>query len=158
MDPTARGILTAFVLKSWSQVYDVPLATVADRGTRGIIDRATGGCVGGKTGLDQLIRVFALRGRLGGIDLPAHPRWRPLLEANSVPRVRGGPPLLVVSASADKVVADGVTRSFVTQARADGADVTFIPISGGDHATTAIETAPKTVDWLTRQFDRRSGP
>lgn len=156
MDPTARGLLSAYVVRSWSRTYAVPLSTIVDRRTEGIIGRATTGCVGGETGLDQLVRVVALKDRLGAVDLTAKPRWASLLARNSVTASFRNVPLMVVSATADKVVADPVTRRFVASARADGADVTFVPIQGGDHATTAIETAPRAVEWIAQRFGPRA--
>lgn len=152
MDPTAKGILTAYVLKSWSRVYNVPLSTVVDKDTEGRIGRATRGCVGGKSGFDQLIRVFTLKRELGNLDLDDKPRWGDLLKDNSVGTQFRGTPLFVVSATADKLIADNVTKSFVEKVKDDGAEVTFVPIEGGDHGTTAIETSRQAIDWIASRF------
>jgi alpha-beta hydrolase superfamily lysophospholipase len=72
MDPTAKGILTAYLLRSWSQVYGIPLSSVVDKRTEGIVDRATRGCVGGKAGVDQLIRAFTLKKELGDLGWPGN--------------------------------------------------------------------------------------
>ena len=152
MDPTAKGILTAYVLESWSQVYGLPLSTVVDKDTEGRIGRATRGCVGGKTGLDQLIRVFALKNELGDLDLAAKERWGQLLKDNSVGTAFRGLPLLLVSATGDKLIADAVTKRFAERVRGEGADVTFVPIEGGDHGTTAIETSTKALAWIDGRF------
>jgi acetyl esterase/lipase len=152
MDPTAKGILTAYLLKSWSQVYNVPLSTVVEQKVQDRIDRATRGCVGGKSGFDQLVRVFTLKGELGDLQLDSKPRWGELLNANSVGTTFRSTPLLVVSATADKLIADAVTKRFVETVKGNGADVTFIPIEGGDHGTTAIETSTQVIDWIVRRF------
>jgi acetyl esterase/lipase len=152
MDPSAKGILTAYLLESWSQVYGIPLSTVVDKRTEGIIGRATRGCVGGKTGVDQLIRVVTLKNELDDLDLPDKERWGQLLKDNSVGTAFRGTPLFIVSATADKLIADGVTKRFVEKVRDDGADVTFVPIEGGDHGTTAIETSTQALDWIVGRF------
>jgi len=75
MDPTAKGILTAYVLRSWSQVLRPSTLHRRRQAHRGIIDRATRGCVGGKTGFDQLIRVVTLKNELEDLDLGNKDRW-----------------------------------------------------------------------------------
>jgi acetyl esterase/lipase len=152
MDPTAKGILTAYVLRSWSQVYNLPLSTVVDKRTEGIIDRATRGCVGGKTGFDQLIRVVTLKDELEDLDLGEKDRWGQLLKDNSVGTEFRGTPLFMVSATADKLIADAVTKRFIDKVKDNGADVTFVPIEGGDHGTTAIETSTQALDWIVGRF------
>ena len=152
MDPTAKGILTAYVLQSWSHVYGVPLSTVVSSSTEGRIDRATRGCVGGTSGFDQLLRVFTLKKELGDLDLGSTPRWGQLLKDNSVGTDFRAAPLLIVSATADKLIADKVTKRFVEKAKGNGADVTFIPIEGGDHGTTAVETSAQAIDWIAGRF------
>jgi acetyl esterase/lipase len=152
MDPTAKGILTAYVLRSWSQVYGVPLSTVVDKKTEGIIGRATGGCVGGKTGFDQLIRVVTLKNELQDLRLADEDRWGQLLKDNSVGTEFSGTALFMVSATADKLIADAVTKRFIDRVKDNGANVTFVPIEGGDHGTTAIETSTQALDWIVSRF------
>jgi acetyl esterase/lipase len=158
MDPTAKGILTAYLLKSWSQVYGIPLSTVVDKDTEGRIGRATKGCVGGKSGFDQLIRVLTLKKELGELGLAGDRRWGPLLKSNSVGTDFRGTPLFVVSATADKLIADAVTKRFVEKAKDGGAEVVFVPIEGGDHGTTAIETAGRAFEWIVGRFDAAPKP
>jgi acetyl esterase/lipase len=124
----------------------------ASKDTEGRIGRATRGCVGGKSGFDQLIRVFTLKRELGNLDLDDKPRWGDLLKDNSVGTQFRGTPLFVVSATADKLIADNVTKSFVEKVKDDGAEVTFVPIEGGDHGTTAIETSRQAIDWIASRF------
>jgi acetyl esterase/lipase len=158
MDETAKGILTAYLLKSWSEVYGIPLSTVVDRDTEGRIGRATKGCVGGKSGFDQLIRVLTLKKELGDLGLAGDRRWGPLLKGNSVGTDFRGTPLFVVSATADKLIADAVTKRFVEKAKEGGAEVAFVPIDGGDHGTTAIETAGRAFEWIVGRFDAAPKP
>ncbi len=113
MDETAKGILTSYLLESWSQVYGIPLSTVVDKDTEGRIGRATKGCVGGKSGFDQLIRVFTLKKELGDLDLAGDRRWGPVLKGNSVGTDFEGTPLFVVSATARR-------RSRLPPARSSG--------------------------------------
>jgi acetyl esterase/lipase len=151
LDPTAKGILTGYVLQSWSMTYGLPLTQVTDARTAGIIGRATRGCLGGKTGLDQLVRIVALKGRLANLNLRAQPRWSALLQQNSVAAAPPAP-LLLVSSDADKIVNDAVTRAFARRAEASGARVTLLPLPGRDHAVTAEESAQEAVAFIARHF------
>ena len=158
MDETAKGILTAYLLQSWSQVYAIPLSTVVDKDTEGRIGRATKGCVGGKSGFDQLLRVLTLKKELGDLGLAGDRRWGPVLKGNSVGTDFRGTPLFVVSATADKLIADAVTKRFVEKAKEGGADVVFVAIEGGDHGTTAIETSARAFEWIVGRFAAAPSP
>lgn len=154
-----RGILTAFVLESWSRSYGAPLDTVVDRRTAGIIGRATTGCIGQtKTGGDQLVRVAVLSQRLGRLDLTRNGRWAALLERNTPGVAWSGIPLMIVSADQDPVVADSVTQAYVERVRAAGHTVSFVPLRSKDHATTAHETGDQAVAFIARGFDAAPKP
>jgi acetyl esterase/lipase len=58
----------------------------------------------------------------------------------------------MVSATADKLIADKVTKRFIERVRDAGGDVTFVPIEGGDHGTTAIETSTRALDWIVARL------
>ena len=152
VSPLARGIFGAFVARSWSEVYDVALSTIANRTTRGVIMRTTSSCVGGKVGLAQMLRAVRLRHRLGTFDFSGTPPWSELIARNSITRVEPAVPLMIVSAANDEVVADQVTRRFAADACRQAAHVTFLAMERGDHATTAIETGPRAVQWIGERF------
>src|SRR5690606_3643818 len=148
----ARGIFGAFVARSWSEVYDVPLSTIAASTTRGVFMRTHSSCVDGRIGLPQLVRTVRLRRRFGSLDFADSSPWAELVARNSVTAVNPEVPLMVVSAANDYVVADGVTRRFVSGACRQRARVTFVGLEGGDHATTASETGPRSVQWISDRF------
>ena len=120
VSPLARGILGAFVARSWSDVYDVPLSTIANSTTRGVIRRTTSACVGGKVGLAQMIRAVRLQRRLGSVDFAGKQPWADLVARNSISRIDPAVPLMIVSAANDEVVDNGVTRRFAAEACRQG--------------------------------------
>jgi alpha-beta hydrolase superfamily lysophospholipase len=148
----ARGVFAAFFARSWSAVYGVPLSSVANKTTRGVIHRATSSCVDGRTGLDQLVRVIRLRFRLGNFDFRGTQPWSELIAKNSIAATDSTVPLMIVSAANDNVVSDKVTRRFAANVCSRGARLTFLDMPRGDHARTAIDTGPQAVSWIGERF------
>jgi alpha-beta hydrolase superfamily lysophospholipase len=148
----ARGVFAAFVARSWSAVYDVPLSTVANKTTRGVINRATSSCVDGRAGLDQLVRAIRLRFRLGNFDFAGSAPWSGLIVRNSITSFDSAVPLMIVSAANDNVVSDKVTRRFAADACDRAVPLTFLQIARGDHAKTAIDTGRQAVRWIGDRF------
>ncbi|MDT7935020.1 MAG: lipase family protein [Sphingomonadaceae bacterium] len=154
-DRRARGLLTAYVTRSWSRYYGAPLSAIAKPPTISVIDRATRGCVGQKIGFAQLIRVLALGRSLGRLDLSGDPVWGPLLKRNSAPAT-GSTPLMLVSAREDAIVADAVTRRYASAACRSGAPVRFVEARTAEHAQTAVVTGTTAERWIADRFAGRA--
>lgn len=151
----ARGLFAALVARSWSATYGIPLSTIANGTTQGVIRRATASCVDDRTGLPQLVRGVRLRVRLGNIDFARRQPWSELIVRNSIAGVPSSVPALVVSASKDPVVADSVTRRFVVDACARGGRIAFLGVPGRDHATVHVQSGQQAVAWIADRFADR---
>lgn len=153
-----RALLTSFAAASWSQVYDLPLATIARPAGVDLIRRVAGNCV--------TIDGFRLRTKIGlarmvyvlrNVDLGASPDWGPLMRRNSVAATPLGIPLFVAQGSADVIVAPAVTRNFVGRMCKTGQPVRFFT-DDGDHVTMAKRSAVRTVDWIGDRFADKPAP
>lgn len=155
-DATVRGLLTAFTAESWSRVYGVDLATIANRTTRGVMARATAGCEGDPFSAAALVRLLRLRVRLGSLDLNGRPPWDDLMARNSISALSAGRgPLLLVQSDGDSLVATSVTRAFLERSCGAGAVVRYLRLPDTGHATTAIASADAAVDWIADRFAGR---
>lgn len=152
-DVTVRALLTAFTAESWSKVYGADIATIADRTTRGVIERATSACEGDRLSAGALLRVLRLRLRLGNLDLSGHAPWDALMARNSLSALdAGSPPLLIVQSDGDKLVTSPVTRGFFERSCQRGAVARYVALADTGHATTAIASANDAIGWIAQRF------
>ncbi|MGH8055092.1 MAG: alpha/beta fold hydrolase [Stenotrophomonas sp.] len=152
-DVTVRAMLTAFTAESWSKVYGADISTIADRTTRGVIERATNACEGDRLSAAALLRVLRLRVRLGSLDLSGRAPWDGLIARNSLHALEAGsPPLLVVQSDGDKLVTSPVTRGFFERSCQRGVVARYLILPGTGHATTAIASANDALDWIAQRF------
>ena len=140
-DATVRGLLTAFTARSWSKVYGADLSTIANRTTRGVIERATSGCEGDPFSAAALVRLLRLRARLGSLDLSGRAPWDGVMARNSITALAAGSVL----------VSTWVTVAFTTRTLTPGA----ISISSSPSSRTWA-TLPMMPPWVTTWSPRRS--
>ncbi len=153
----ARALMTAFAADSWSRYYGVPL-WLGGRRTPGIIRRMAQNCVSVSTPkLGTLLGMVALRQDLRGLDLGATAPWSSYAQANSTsPASRV--PILIAQTRADPLVAPAVTRSFARRLCANRVSVRWIDLPGGDHPTTAKQSAAATIQWINDRFAGARAP
>lgn len=155
-DTTVRGLLTAFTARSWSKVYGVDLSTIANKTTRGVIERATSGCEGDPFSAAALVRLLRLRARLGSLDLSGRSPWDALMARNSITALAAGSaPVLLVQSDADGLVATSVTQAFFERSCARGAVTRYLRLADAGHATTAIVSADQAIAWIADRFSGR---
>lgn len=152
-DVTVRAVLTAFTAESWSKVYGADISTIADRTTRGVIERATSACEGDRLSAAALLRVLRLRLRLGSLDLSGHAPWDGLMARNSLNALdAASPPLLIVQSDGDKLVTSPVTRGFFERSCQRGVVARYVSLPDTGHATTAIASANDAIGWIAQRF------
>ena len=154
-----RALMTSFAGTSWSDVYDIPLSTIARPVGQDLMRRLARNCVtlnGFK--LRTKVGLMRLTAQLKGVDLNASPRWAAVMRANSVAPRPVGVPLLIAQGSADVIVAPAVTRRFVNDLCRAGQPLRFIEVTGGDHITIATRTAATTIEWIGDRFAGRPAP
>lgn len=155
-DATVRAVLTAFTAQSWSKVYGADLSSIADRTTRGVIERATAGCEGDPFTAAALLRALRLRVRLGGLDLSGRAPWDGLIARNSLAALDAVQvPLLLVQSNADKLVTTPVTQAFFERSCQRGVRARYLLLPDTGHATTAIASASAAIGWIAERFAGR---
>ena len=157
-DPNAKALLTSLSAVSWSQYYGVPL-NLGARNTPGIMRRFAGNCVSVRNTprLGALLGILTLRRDLKSVDFAGTPPWSSFVAANSTTPISRVPVLLAQTAS-DPLVAPAVTRQFARRLCANRVRVRYIALPGGDHATTARQSAAQTLSWIDARFAGAPAP
>lgn len=157
-DANARTFLMSLALDSWSKYYGVPLRVGARR-TPGIIQRFAGNCVviGSKPKLGAILGMLAMRQDLKRTDLATLPPWNSFIRANS-PSPVSRVPVLFAQTATDPIVASAVTRAFAQRMCANRVRVQYLALPGGDHATSAKQSAAQTIAWIGDRFAGRPAP
>ena len=157
-DPNARAFLTALAADSWSRYYNVPLV-IGRRSTPGIIRRMAGICVSvdATPRLGALLGILTLRRDLRNVDFAATRPWSDFVAANSASPV-SRVPVLIAQTRDDPLVAPAVTRQFARRLCANSVRVRWIDLPGGDHATTARQSAASTLQWISDRFAGARAP
>lgn len=154
----ARTLLTAFASYAWGRHYGVPLTSLGNKQTQGIITRlAQNNCVDldGKPRLGTVLGIAVLQQRLAKVDLGTLPPWSRFARDNS-PDTRVTAPLLIAQSVEDPIVAPAVTRAFALAACRSGTRLRYLEIEGGSHATSALDSAGVTLDWIDQRFAGKS--
>jgi acetyl esterase/lipase len=157
-DQNAKAFFTSLIATSWSQYYGIPFRLGARR-TPAIMQRLAGKCISVDSNprLAALIGILALRQDLRRVDIAATPPWSSHAAANSVSPV-SRVPVLIAQTRADPLVAPAVTRAFARRLCANRVRVRYIDLPGGDHPTTAKQSAPQTLQWIDDRFAGRPAP
>jgi pimeloyl-ACP methyl ester carboxylesterase len=155
-----RAMLTAYVVQSWSETYNIPLSTILKPIGRDLARRLAANCVS----LDPM----ALRTKIGlarfayslhGIDIGKSPPWAAQLARNSIRPTGFNTPILIAQGSADPIVAPAVTHDFVHKlCRGGSVPVRYLTVEGGDHISIARRTAAPTLAWFVDRFAGRPAP
>lgn len=157
-DANARAFFTALAGVSWSGYYNVPLRLGRARTPR-LMRRLAGNCVRVDSAprLGALVGILAIRQDLRGVDLGQTPPWSGFARANSTSPV-SRVPILIAQTASDPLVASSVTRAFARRLCANRVRVRYIGLPGGDHPTTARQSAPQTIDWIDARFAGARAP
>jgi acetyl esterase/lipase len=154
-DPSVRALFTAFTAYSWSRHFNVPLATLGNRSTQGVITRlAQNNCIelGKKPKLGTMLGVLVLRRDLKNVDLGRIKPWAGIAVQNSPAARDYGVPFLIAQNPKDALVSEAVTKVFVRKLCRSGARLRYISISGQGHETSARDTTGTTLDWIDARF------
>lgn len=112
---------------------------------------------GGTPRLGALLGIATLRRDLRRVDLATLPPWASSVAANSTAPVQGTP-VLIAQTREDPLVAPAVTRAFARRLCANRVRVRWIDLPGKDHATTARQSAPQTLQWIADRFAGAPAP
>ena len=157
-DANARAFFTSLVADSWSRYYQVPLKIGARR-TPGLMQRLAGKCISveSKPKFTTLLGILALRSDLRRVNLASTPPWASFVAANSVTPI-SRVPVSIAQTRADPLVSPAVTRAFARRLCANRVRVQYIDLPGGDHPTTAKQSAARTIAWIDDLFAGRAAP
>ena len=157
---TVRTFFTAYIGQSWSDHYDIPLATIAGPGSRAIIGRLALKCISlnEKPNLGMTAGILILQSNMKNTDITAITPWSQLSVSNSPQVGRFTVPLLIAQNPTDQLVAPAVTRAYAQELCAAGQAVRWIDVNGSGHATTAKDSSPASVQWIVDRFAGRPSP
>lgn len=153
-----RVFLTALAADSWSKYYGVPLRLGRPR-TPAIIRRMAGNCVSvlANPKVGTMLGILALRQDLNGVDLGSLRPWSSYVAANSTTPI-SRVPVLFAQTGGDPLVSPAVTRAFARRMCANRVRVRWIDLPGGDHPTTAKQSAAETIAWIDQRFAGTAAP
>lgn len=153
-------VLAAYVLHSWSQVYDVSLDGVVLARSMLVFNRVARFC--NETYHQDFSILFAEQPleRLGflAVDITTAEPWARLIRENTPGQRPPGAPLFIVQGTDDDLVLPRTTAKFVKSLCRRGAQVHAISIQGGDHDSSAKRGAGPAVRWIAKRFARRYPP
>jgi dienelactone hydrolase len=98
-----------------------------------------------------LLGILTLRRDLRSVDFAAAEPWSSFVMANSTTPLQTVP-VLVVQTREDPSLAQAVKQKFARQLCANRVRMLCIDLPGKDHATTASQSAPQTLDWIAGRF------
>ncbi|WP_158094304.1 alpha/beta fold hydrolase [Erythrobacter donghaensis] len=157
-DPNAKMFLTAMTASSWSEYYDTPLEMGRKR-TPAIMRKLASNCIklGSAPRLGAIAGILTLRRDLKKFDFAGTAPWSSYLQKNSV-AANQPVPVLIAQTRDDPLVAADVTRKYARRLCANRVALKWIDLPGKDHGTTARQSAPQTLEWISQRFDRKEAP
>ena len=157
-DANAKAFFTALVAASWSGYYGNGLQIGARR-TPGLIRKFAGNCIvlDAKPKLGAILGILALRQDFRRVDLTTMAPWASQIAANSTSPI-SRVPVLFAQTRDDPLVSANVTRAFAQRMCANRVRVRYLALPGGDHATSAKQSAAQTITWIGDRFAGRPAP
>ena len=155
------AFMTAFIGYTWSKHYRAPLSALGGPQTQGIITRlAQNNCIEleQKPKLSMMLGIATLQSRLKNKDLGSIQPWARLARINSTSSVSYNVPFLIAQNPKDDLVAPNVTRAYAKALCRSGARLRYLSITGAGHATSAKDSASKTLPWIADRFAGRIAP
>lgn len=153
-NPAIRALLTAYTGASWSQLYDISLASILNPVGQDMVTRLARNCVSTEpVALRTKIGLLRLTRAMTNVDISQSKPWANLLRANSVPATGFDVPILIAQGSVDPIVAPAVTRNFTRQlCQQKLVRVRYLGITDGDHFSIGQRSADASVQWINNRF------
>lgn len=152
--------LTALTLWSWSQIYDLQLASVVEQEDITSVAAIGGECLAGF--VDLVTDVSALehinQGKFLLRDPVTTPPWSTIIKENTPGALAAGGPVFIAQGTADTVVDPPVTTKFAIELCNQGVPVTFHRVTDATHTVIAMVSATAAVDWMAKRFAGEPAP
>ena len=151
LDDISGVTIGSYAFSAFAQVYastpGVTLPSILTPEAIAILPRMNALCL--LTHLGELHAIGEpVVGRFVVSDPTTTQPWAGLLQQNSAGSAPFAAPLLIAQGGSDQLVVPGDTAAFAEHERAQGMDVTYVPIPLADHATVAYLAVPELLSWL----------
>jgi alpha-beta hydrolase superfamily lysophospholipase len=148
----AGKVLGAFAIRSWSAVFDIPLAGVVLERSMLVFERVATFCIDGETLPLFLAEQPLEREGFLAVDVTKIEPWRGIMRANTPGQAPASAPVFLAQGTADRVVRPRVTGEFMRILCGQGTPVRFLSVPGGDHDASAKRGAAPAVAWIADRF------
>jgi uncharacterized membrane protein HdeD (DUF308 family)/acetyl esterase/lipase len=150
---TFGDVLTAFALRSWSDVYDVELDSIVDDQAIPVIDRLAEQCIQTQ---NQMIALFPeaelLKIRfLDGSPWDVEP-WSTIITDNTPGAGSIDAPVLIAQGAADPLVVPPVQQAFVDGWCGRGQPIEYRVVEGVGHLDAGRATGADVAQWAAARF------
>jgi acetyl esterase/lipase len=147
-------VLGAFAIRSWSQLYNIPLDGVVLERSMLAFERVAGICNDTPRQVMRLIMAEQPLEREGflAVDVTKTEPWHKIMIENTPGNAPAGAPVFLAQGTSDPVVRPQVTAEFMRRLCAKGTPVRFVPVPGGDHDASAEVGAAPAVAWIAERF------
>jgi fermentation-respiration switch protein FrsA (DUF1100 family) len=149
----ASKLLTAYVYRSWSAVYHVPITSIVAPQAVRATDHAASKCI---NSVGQYIVAGRAASALakGYLAWPpqATPPWPALFTENSPGHAPPGAPLLIVQGTADTTVKPKYTQAFVAKLCRRHAVLDYVETPGAGHVFIGYKSAKLVAGWIASRF------
>ncbi len=149
----ASKLLTAYVYRSWSATYHVPLTSVVAPAAVPAVIKAASKCI-------NSVGQFIVAGRAAAALNKAYlahppeatPPWPMLFAENSPGHAPPGAPLLIVQGAADTTVKPKYTRAFAARLCRKRAILDYVEKPGAGHVFIGYKSAKLAAAWISARF------
>ncbi|MDQ6826381.1 MAG: lipase family protein [Candidatus Eremiobacteraeota bacterium] len=152
IEQNRNRVLAAYILSSWSSIYNLPLQQVLDARSILALRLAARTCLG--TTLDAAVAVlhnFNLGKNFLNDRLHQNAAWNQRFKENA-PRIVSGAPYFVVQGMTDTIVPPKDTTAYVKRICTNGNAVAYSRIAGMGHIAADKEAATSAVAWIASRF------
>lgn len=147
IDTIAGVTIGSYAFYSYAQAYGADLSTIVTKQAQAAIPDAAQLCLLGQNKQIHAITQPLIGNFLSG-DIRTTEPWFSLLSKNTPAGAPATVPLFVAQGQKDTLIHPDITSSFVQKQQQRGVTVTYLPIANASHATVALESVPKLLEWL----------
>ena len=147
-------VLGAFALRSWSNLYNIPLDGIVLERSMLVFERVASFCNDTPRQVTRLIFAEQPLEREGflAVDVTKIEPWHKIMIDNTPGNAPAGASVFLVQGTNDPVVRPQVTAEFMRRLCEKGTPVRFVSVPGGDHDASAEYGAAPAAAWIAERF------
>jgi acetyl esterase/lipase len=159
-DESTEQDLLAMTILSWTQLENVPVATLVEPQAMSAFEKTARDCIESVAEFEKIETDESplKSGQFLKVDPAKTVPWKSIMLRNTPGQAPAGAPVFIAQGTADTTVEPAITKRFGEALCAQGVRVSFVPLPGVTHTFAARDSANAALNWMTERFRGAPAP